>query len=147
VLPVLAARYDIRLALCGVLLVWPVVFDSSFTVARRLCRGDNVFASHREFLFHRLVACGWSHSAVASLYLTFPLAGALTAFAWQWGGHALHAAVVMVTASLCIGLWFFVITRERKALRLLSVPQTLPAQPSRPAWKRARADPRTKLPA
>jgi len=113
IMPLIAARYDPRLALAGVLLVWPAIFDSSFTVIRRLLHGDDIFAGHREFLFHRLVACGWSHAAAATLYIPLPLLGAALAFSWEYGNRIIHACVVAGLIILCTWLWLFVRRVER----------------------------------
>lgn len=127
-LPIIGVRYDPRLILAGVLLVWPAIFDSAFTVLRRLRRGDNIFTGHREFLFHRLLACGWSHAQAASLYLTLPIIGALLAFTWEWGNHLLHATVLVAVAALCLGLWLLVRREEvRASARLELVRESLEA--------------------
>jgi UDP-N-acetylmuramyl pentapeptide phosphotransferase/UDP-N-acetylglucosamine-1-phosphate transferase len=123
-LPILAAGYDSRLALAGVLLVWPALFDSGFTMLRRLRRGENVFTGHKEFLFHRLVAAGWSHAAATSFYFTLPLLGAGLAFTWQFGSRPLHILVTIAVAALCLGLWGLVRHQEMRhnARRLRLVP-------------------------
>lgn len=108
IMPLIAARYDTRLALAGVLLVWPAIFDSTITVLGRLARHENIFEGHREFLFHRLVACGWSHASASALYIPLPLLGAALAFTWQYGNSDLHAAVVAGLVTLCAWLWLFV---------------------------------------
>ena len=115
ILPLIAAHYDPRLALAGVLLVWPVVFDSSFTVIRRLRRGQNIFTGHREFLFHRLVAAGWTHRAATLLYAPLPLIGAAFAFTWQYGNPFLHVCVAAALIAACASLWRFVCSVERNS--------------------------------
>lgn len=126
VLPLIAAQYEPRLALAGVLLVWPALFDTGFTVINRLRRGENVFTGHKEFLFHRLVAAGWSHAAASTLYFTLPLAGAGLAFTWQYGTKSLHAAAVVSVAFLCLGLWALVRDQEKRhvAAQMQAVPST-----------------------
>lgn len=57
------------LAVAGVLLVWPFVFDPVFTLIRRAVRRENVLAAHRSHLYQRLVASGWGHQGVALGYL------------------------------------------------------------------------------
>jgi UDP-N-acetylmuramyl pentapeptide phosphotransferase/UDP-N-acetylglucosamine-1-phosphate transferase len=116
VLPIIASQYDPRLALAGVLLVWPALFDTGFTIIRRLKRRENVFTGHREFLFHRLVAAGWSHAAASSLYFTLPLVGAGIAFTWQYGSKSLHIAALISIVALCTGLWTLVRGQEKKHL-------------------------------
>lgn len=39
----------------------PFVVDASFTLARRLLRGERVWEAHREHLYQQLVQGGWSH--------------------------------------------------------------------------------------
>lgn len=113
-LPLIAAQYNPRLALAGVLLVWPAIFDSSFTVLRRLRHREPIFTGHREFLFHRLVRAGWSHSAAALLYIPLPLVGAGLAFSWQYGVRWVHALVLLAVAALCTWLWRFVVRAEQR---------------------------------
>jgi len=58
VLPVIAAQHNPRLAVAGVLLVWPFVFDAAFTFLRRLRHREVVFAAHRSHLYQRLATAG-----------------------------------------------------------------------------------------
>jgi UDP-N-acetylmuramyl pentapeptide phosphotransferase/UDP-N-acetylglucosamine-1-phosphate transferase len=51
-----------------VLALWPYVFDTLLSVLRRVWHGQNPFVPHREFLFHRLIRSGASHSSAAMLY-------------------------------------------------------------------------------
>jgi len=64
-----------RIMPVAVLAMWPFIFDTLFTLVRRLRRGENIFQAHRSHLYQRLVIAGWSHRATASLY------GALAAMA------------------------------------------------------------------
>ena len=48
--------------------MWPFIFDTTFTLARRALRRENVFRSHRSHIYQRLVIGGWSHRAVSALY-------------------------------------------------------------------------------
>jgi UDP-N-acetylmuramyl pentapeptide phosphotransferase/UDP-N-acetylglucosamine-1-phosphate transferase len=128
VLMVIAASYDPKLALAGVLLVWPAIFDSVFTVMRRLKNGDNVFTGHREFLFHRLLLAGWSHAAVSSFYIVLPLCGAVLALTWDRGNRPIHLAAAVTVVALCVGLWALVRGQEQKHLEGPS-PRGFPALP------------------
>lgn len=82
VLPIMAAQSDSHLALIGVLLVWPFVFDTAFTFLRRLCNGENVFAAHRSHLYQRLVIAGRTHRFVTLLYVGLAVVGVVLALAW-----------------------------------------------------------------
>lgn len=125
ILPVIGAQHDPRLALTGVLLVWPAIFDSLFTVLRRLRTRENIFAGHRTFLFHRLVRAGWSHAAVSSLYLIFPMLGAFLAFGWERGNRPEHIAAGLAAGLLCLTLWLLVRHEERRMERVDTLSQRL----------------------
>lgn len=53
------------------LLFLPFIYDATLTFMVRLIKRKNVFKPHKEFLFHRLVALGWSHTQVSLLYIGF----------------------------------------------------------------------------
>jgi len=65
----------------AVLALWPFIFDTAATLARRLVAGENVFEAHRSHLYQRLLAGGWSHRSVASLYGGLAACGAAVACA------------------------------------------------------------------
>jgi UDP-GlcNAc:undecaprenyl-phosphate/decaprenyl-phosphate GlcNAc-1-phosphate transferase len=50
------------------LLFLPFIWDAALTFIIRAINRKNVFQPHKEFLFHRLVALGWSHTQVTLLY-------------------------------------------------------------------------------
>jgi len=126
VVPIIAARSDPKLALAGVLLVWPAIFDSSFTVLRRLRLRQNIFAGHRMFLFHRLVAAGWSQSSAALLYTALPVLGAVLACTWAKSNRPVHSAMALVLVASCSGLWLLVRQQEhRRASRLNAIKNLL----------------------
>lgn len=106
VLPIVMAQYDPRFALAGVLLVWPFVFDTVFTFLRRLYNRENVFTAHRSHLYQRLVATGFSHKIVASLYIGLAIIGLVCSVAlvmeWRWADYL--TAIVMVVAPLILWL-------------------------------------------
>ena len=52
----------------AVLALWPFIFDTGFTLVRRLRRGENVFQAHRSHLYQRLVITGRSHRTISTLY-------------------------------------------------------------------------------
>ncbi len=112
VLPVIAAREDSRLAVGGLLLVWPFVFDAGFTFLRRLRRGENVFAAHRSHLYQRLVIAGHTHRYVSTLYIGLAVAGLALALAWLLG--SMGGLTPLTLALLCVALWVFVLHEERK---------------------------------
>jgi UDP-N-acetylmuramyl pentapeptide phosphotransferase/UDP-N-acetylglucosamine-1-phosphate transferase len=106
VLPVVMAQYDPRFALAGVLLVWPFVFDTVFTILRRLYNRENVFTAHRSHLYQRLVATGFSHKVVASLYIGLAIIGLVCSVAlvmeWRWADYL--TVIIIIVAPLILWL-------------------------------------------
>ena len=79
---VAAAQRDQTLALASLLPLWPFIFDATLTFLRRLRRGDNVLAAHREHLYQRLVIKGNSHGRIALLFIMLASAGGIVAIVW-----------------------------------------------------------------
>jgi UDP-N-acetylmuramyl pentapeptide phosphotransferase/UDP-N-acetylglucosamine-1-phosphate transferase len=113
-LPLLADPGHPRLFLAGVLFVWPFVFDSAFTVMRRLRRGENILRAHRSHLYQRLVVAGWSHRAVTLLYAGLAAVGGVLAVAYteRWPGS--DWAAILTPPALFAGLWVLVCAREKR---------------------------------
>ncbi len=60
--------------------LWPYIYDPFLSVLRRLWNRENPLEPHREFLFHRLVRSGVSHSRVSLIYGAMSLLGGLLGF-------------------------------------------------------------------
>ena len=114
-LAVAAVRGNPRLALAGILLVWPFVFDTTLTLIRRLSRRENVFSAHRSHLYQRLVIAGYSHRGVTLLYAGLAVAGALLAIIWFIGSPGSATFVTLTVIALCLLLWVLVDRAEREA--------------------------------
>jgi Fuc2NAc and GlcNAc transferase len=71
-LPLLAAKESSqnaqKFAFIGILFVLPFMFDTVFTLIRRLLNGEKVWQAHRSHLYQRLVIGGYSHRFVTTLY-------------------------------------------------------------------------------
>lgn len=106
VLPVIAGQHDARFAFAGALLVWPFVFDTTFTFLRRLLHREKVFAAHRSHLYQRLVTTGFSHKKAASLYIGLAIIGLVCSLAfvmgWRWADYLV--VIIIVVASLILWL-------------------------------------------
>ena len=78
------------------------LYDSLYTILRRLLRGENITVAHRIHLYQRLVELGWTHGRVNLAYGTVTLLlGAAGYLAWYgWTGAAL--AVGVATAALVV---------------------------------------------
>ncbi len=113
VLPVIAAQTHNRVAVAGIILVWPFVFDSVFTLLRRLSKGENIFQAHRSHLYQRLVQKGWTHGQVSSLYAVLAGIGIVPAamyVRWPTAGSWL---IVILLPLLAGGLWSLVVYQEK----------------------------------
>ncbi len=105
VITLLATQQHPRLALVGLLLLWPFVFDTLFTFARRWYGGENVFQAHRSHLYQRLVVSGYSHRTVTLFYAGFALLGALAGMLWYFDQPGGILAILAGMPSLIIVLW------------------------------------------
>jgi len=112
VLPIIAGRQSPRIIVAGLLLVWPFIFDTSFTLIRRLTRGENVFVAHRSHIYQRLVIAGYNHRFVTLLYVGLALVGVIVALIWYKRAPFADAVVLMVPLLLFAGLWRFTVKAE-----------------------------------
>jgi Fuc2NAc and GlcNAc transferase len=92
----------------GVIFVWFFIFDSVFTLFRRLFRGEKIWKAHREHIYQKMVIAGASHSKVAGFYglasaiLVFVLIASLK-YSFSVG-KAVFAVIVFETGILLI-IW------------------------------------------
>jgi UDP-N-acetylmuramyl pentapeptide phosphotransferase/UDP-N-acetylglucosamine-1-phosphate transferase len=109
-----AARRMPVLAVAGVLLHWPFIFDTGFTLLRRLSRRENIFRAHRSHLYQRLVLAGWGPAAVTTLYALLSLPAIPLAF-WLTTapGPGPYPALAVIPL-FGLGLWVLVIRAERR---------------------------------
>lgn len=108
VLAVMGNVANPKLALVGVVILWPFVFDTTWTMLQRLRQRENIFQAHRSHLYQRLVIAGQSHRSVTLLYLALALGSVLLALLWlyvpQMGGGLL---LLWLPASV-VALWLYV---------------------------------------
>ena len=110
-----AGQTNPLLATCGALLVWPFVFDTSFTFLRRLRRREPVFTAHRSHLYQRLVITGLSHGQVSGIYVALDVIGiAISVVLLRKTPEATAIAMAALILSAA-GLWLLVVLREKKA--------------------------------
>jgi Fuc2NAc and GlcNAc transferase len=105
VLAVAGERHGSLPALIWTLLLALFVWDATFTLARRVMRGERWYQAHRSHAYQRLVQKGWSHARVTLAVLLVNLLF-LAPLAWWASGHSrwLPAAVLTVAAG-CWLLW------------------------------------------
>lgn len=112
-LAVVALFGTARDALIPVLCVWFFLFDSGFTLLRRLKNHENVLAAHRSHLYQRLVIGGWSHSAVATLYVVLATVAAAGAVGLDRDALPHWPVLTFVAVGSC-ALWLLAAAADRK---------------------------------
>lgn len=120
VLPLLCASFGTdpefgrRGFVCGLVTLWPFVFDASFTILRRLRHGENIFVAHRTHLYQRLVLRGFGHRFVTLLYAALACIGLGLSLAWMAGLRGSDIALAATVPLLSLGLWGYVVYQERR---------------------------------
>jgi len=115
VIPIIGSQRDSRFMIAGILLVWPFVFDTSFTLIRRLTRGENIFVAHRSHIYQRLVIAGYSHRFVTLVYIALAAIGVIIALLWYKRAPFVNVAVIVLPIVLFTGLWRFTVRAESRA--------------------------------
>src|SRR5882762_7054229 len=92
-----------------VLVVSVFVFDSGFTLLRRLGRGENIFQAHRSHLYQRLAQLGLGHASITSLYMLLHVVMGSLALAYLRCTNSLRAAIlvcaVFILAAFTLGVY------------------------------------------
>ena len=92
------------------------LWDSGFTLLRRLKHGENIFRAHRSHLYQRLVQAGWSHVKVTSLYwFLHTLVGAL-ALTYLWTSESGRLCILVFAALVLSGFTVAVYGLERRRM-------------------------------
>jgi len=88
--------------------IWPFLFDGSFTIARRFKNGENILEAHRSHLYQRLNIAGYSHKHIAILYVCFAVISSVFAFLFLQGSETLRFISIAVLFILSLGYAFYV---------------------------------------
>ena len=83
-----------------VILLGAFLFDSVYTLVRRLLRGENITLGHRFHLYQRLYALGWSAWRIALLFGCFTLALGWVGYLWIENNMPMAYGVGGVTIGL-----------------------------------------------
>ena len=108
----LIARKELRteasmLPVVAVLFVWFFVFDTVFTLIRRLMGRKRVWEAHREHIYQRMVIAGKSHSSVTLTYgLAASLVALLVILGWYFSGIYPALAFLSLTVLTAFGAYF-----------------------------------------
>ena len=84
--------------------MWPFIFDTAFTLCRRLAKGENIFEAHRSHLYQRLVIAGWSHRAASSFYGGLSAMAAAVALAPLYDPAFIRTATTLNFATISVGI-------------------------------------------
>jgi FlaA1/EpsC-like NDP-sugar epimerase/UDP-N-acetylmuramyl pentapeptide phosphotransferase/UDP-N-acetylglucosamine-1-phosphate transferase len=110
----IGARQDPLLAIFGIAVVWPFVFDTSFTFLRRAFRRENLLQAHRSHLYQRLVIAGWSHRAATLLYAAAAVLSSAAGMGLFLRGWLTGLVFPLVLLAIAIGLWSITVIEEAR---------------------------------
>ncbi len=82
------------------------VTDSTLTLLARVMRRERWYNAHRQHLYQRLIARGWSHGLVASFYQAINLALVLPAIGVAVGFPALAWPLALIITILLASGWY-----------------------------------------
>ncbi|MEO6725545.1 MAG: hypothetical protein ABIP14_09610, partial [Blastocatellia bacterium] len=93
------------------------IFDATFTILRRISRGEKLYEAHRSHLYQRLVIAGQSHRRVSLTYYGLSLllgaGGAAYTFAGDWTRVLIVAAATGLLAAFTIYVYWYEAAQER----------------------------------
>jgi len=81
----------------------PYLFDTSYTLVRRLLAGKNVFSAHREHVYQRITPTTAMHRRTSNLYYAASVVAGLAALLVAQGGALMIAGLALALAC-CAGL-------------------------------------------
>jgi UDP-N-acetylmuramyl pentapeptide phosphotransferase/UDP-N-acetylglucosamine-1-phosphate transferase len=103
----------------ALILLSPFLWDVSYTLVRRLVRGENILQAHRSHLYQRLLIAGWSHGQ--TLAVNFVLWGICYALSQTYArglrfkGPVLPVVAVSATLLVLLAYTLMVLLVERSA--------------------------------
>lgn len=115
-LVVIGAQDDPGLATAGVVFLWPFVFDTALTLARRAIRMENIFAAHRSHFYQRLLATGCSQHGVLALYLGLAVTSAAAGSAVALDLPGSSMALALLLPAMVATVWILVQWREARSI-------------------------------
>jgi UDP-N-acetylmuramyl pentapeptide phosphotransferase/UDP-N-acetylglucosamine-1-phosphate transferase len=80
----------------------PFIADASFTLVRRLARGEKFWQAHREHFYQRMVRSGMSHAQTALCWYAVMLGGIALALVALGRSTAIQLSVVAIWAGVLI---------------------------------------------
>lgn len=99
----------------GALFLWPLLFDTAFTLLRRWRAKMPLTQAHREHLYQRLVQGGVSHVRVSLAYAGLSMMGAVAGALLLFQSVLFDVVAVAAIVSLAFLLWSWVRHVEKRA--------------------------------
>jgi UDP-N-acetylmuramyl pentapeptide phosphotransferase/UDP-N-acetylglucosamine-1-phosphate transferase len=97
----------------AIIILWPFLFDTAYTLLRRIVRREPLWKAHRSHLYQRLVISGYSHRFVSLLYgISALVLTSLAVIAISTQGK-FESVMVIVTVAYVVALVIMVHTRKR----------------------------------
>lgn len=96
------------------LVLWPFLFDTAFTLLRRMTRRERLFDAHRTHLYQRLTQTGMSHPAVTLIYGALSSVGVCLAIAVERDVNGAAVLGLVLVPALAGILWASTVARERR---------------------------------
>ncbi|HEX6123738.1 MAG TPA: glycosyltransferase family 4 protein [Pyrinomonadaceae bacterium] len=98
------------LPLVAVLFVWFFVFDTIFTLLKRLLAKERVWEAHRQHIYQKMVLAGLSHSTVSLIYGSAAAVVATSvclslSFGGMYSVLAVSSLLALTFGVLYVGLW------------------------------------------
>jgi len=90
------------------------LWDSGFTLLRRLRHHENIFQAHRSHLYQRLVQAGLSHAKVTALYLLLHSSLGALALTYLWVSESGRLSILALAALVLEGFTGAVYWLERR---------------------------------
>jgi UDP-N-acetylmuramyl pentapeptide phosphotransferase/UDP-N-acetylglucosamine-1-phosphate transferase len=84
------------------------IYDPLFTVIKRVLHGHNPLKPHREFHFHLLLRCGWTHDENTRVQNLFMATFAILALVYAWVPAEIAAPIrfiILVLVALILGTY------------------------------------------
>ncbi|HMS42790.1 MAG TPA: glycosyltransferase family 4 protein [Pyrinomonadaceae bacterium] len=109
-LPEISAKDKNYLPLIAVALVSAFVFDSVWTLLKRLFKGEKIWKPHREHIYQNLVIKGFSHQKVTIIYLLLLITGNSLLIVWlklKWSQFADLSLFVIFLQLLVLLIYSF----------------------------------------
>ena len=101
--PVTETGWTPLVFIAGALVFTPYLFDTSYTLLRRLRAGKNVFSAHREHIYQRITPASSMHRRTSNLYYGLNVVAGFAALLVASGGVSIFVGSLLVTAC-CAGM-------------------------------------------